>query len=81
MPVPKFRPVVVTTQYVVAGGHCNKPHVLDTMDVQLASGVKSFARIHKNEVIMVVEVLRWLFGPERGVEAIEDRRGFEAKVV
>ena len=50
MPVPKFRPVVVTTQYVVAGGHCNKPHVLDTMDVQLASGVKSFARIHKNEV-------------------------------
>jgi len=50
MPEPKFRPVSVQTQYVVAGGLCNKPHVLDTMDVQMASGIQTFVRIHKNEV-------------------------------
>ena len=37
------------TQFVVRGGMCNKPHVLDTMPVLVSGEERHFCRIVKNE--------------------------------
>ena len=47
---PGWRPVKVETQFVVKGGMCNKPHVLETMEVTSAAGVQHFCRVVKSEV-------------------------------
>ena len=36
-------------QFVVKGGMCNKPYVLDTMPVLVSGKEKNFCRINKNE--------------------------------
>ena len=36
-------------QFVVKGGMCNKPYVLDTMPVLVSGKEQNFCRINKNE--------------------------------
>ena len=44
-----WRPLKLETQFVVRGGMCNKPHVLDTMPVLVSGEERHFCRIVKNE--------------------------------
>ena len=40
-------------QFVVKGGMCNKPYVLDAMPVLVSGKEKNFCRINKNEAWLV----------------------------
>ena len=45
-----WRPVTVEQQFVVKGGMCNKPHVLQTMEITVSGGSKHFCRVVKSEL-------------------------------
>ena len=45
-----WKPVRIETQFVVRGGMCNKPHVLDTMPVLVSGQERHFCRVVKSEV-------------------------------
>ena len=44
-----WRPVKMEQQFVVKGGMCNKPHVLDTMPVFVSGVERHFCRVVKSE--------------------------------
>ena len=44
-----WRPVTVEQQFVVKGGMCNKPHVLQTKEITVQGGTKHFRRVVKSE--------------------------------
>ena len=41
--------VTVDTQFVVKGGLCKKPCVLDTMEIATPAGARHFCRVNKND--------------------------------
>ena len=45
-----WRPVTLQQQFVVKGGMCNKPHVLQTMEITVSGGSKHFCRFVKSEL-------------------------------
>ena len=44
-----WRPLKMEQQFVVKGGMCNKPHVLDTMPVLVSGAERHFCRVVKSE--------------------------------
>ena len=44
-----WRPLKMEQQFVVSGGMCNKPYVLDTMPVLVSGKERHFCRIVKSE--------------------------------
>ena len=41
--------VTLETQFVVRGGLCKKPQVLDTMEIATTAGPRHFCRVNKND--------------------------------
>ena len=48
-----WSPVKLEKQYVVRGGLCNKPHVLESMEIRTPDGISNFVRVGKNEACMI----------------------------
>ena len=44
-----MEPVTLETQFVVRGGLCKKPQVLDTMEIATNGGPRHFCRVNKND--------------------------------
>ena len=42
-----WSPVKVEKQYVVRGGLCNKPQVLEAMEIRTPDGISNFVRVGK----------------------------------
>ena len=48
-----WSPVKLEKQYVVRGGLCNKPHVLESTEIRTPAGISNFVRVGKHEAWML----------------------------
>ena len=48
-----WSPVKLEKQYVVRGGLCNKPHVLESMEIRTPDGISNFVRVGKHAAWML----------------------------